>query len=222
VLPSPSPLPHALHLALWQRAWAGVGAQGDGLALLQALQTRYCEPHRRYHSQQHLAECLNTFEAVAHLAQRPHEVALALWFHDAIYDVHPVAGAPSNEAQSAHWAATALHLAGVPAPSVARVESLVMATCHTAQPTKPTTADEALLVDIDLSILGAAPERFVQYEQQIRAEYAHVPDAVFHPKRRDILTHFFTKPRIYVTPYFYQAHEAVARKNLYAVLQASQ
>ena len=59
--------------------------------------------------------------------------------------------------------------------------------CHAA---RPATADEALLVDIDLAILGAAEERFAQYEAQIRAEYAWVDDALFRSRRREVLTGF--------------------------------
>ena len=36
-------------------------------------------------------------------------------------------------------------------------------------------ADEQLLVDIDLAILGADTARFAEYQTQIRREYAHVP-----------------------------------------------
>ncbi len=200
-----------LHQALWQLAWAGVGARGDGAEVFHALQARYNEPHRKYHTQQHLAECLATFDTVQTLAVHPHEVALALWFHDAVYEVQPVAGAPGNEAQSAQWACRGLTQAGVASPSVARVESLIMATCHTAQPVLP---DEQLLVDIDLSILGADPQRFAQYERQIRQEYAHVPDAMFARKRREILSGFLARSRIYATAYFYDALEARARENL--------
>jgi hypothetical protein len=47
------------------------------------------------------------------------------------------------------------------------VHQLIMATCHAALPTTP---DQALLVDIDLSILGADSERFDEYEVQVRQE----------------------------------------------------
>ncbi len=201
------------HQALWQLAWAGVGARGEGAEVFHALQARYSEPHRKYHTQQHLAECLATFETVHTLAVHPHEVALALWFHDAVYEVQPVAGALGNEARSAQWARSVLAQAGAPAPSVARVESLIMVTCHTAQ---PVTADEQVLVDIDLSILGADPQRFAQYEQQIRQEYAHVPDAIFVVRRREILSSFLARPRIYTTAHFHQTLEARARENLQA------
>lgn len=188
-----------------------MGASGDGVAVLQALQARYSEPHRKYHTLQHLAECLAWLDTAQVLAEHPHEVALALWFHDAIYEVHVQTGVSGNEARSAEWAVSALAQAGVATPSVARIESLIMATCHTALPVTP---DEQVLVDIDLSILGADPQRFAQYEQQIRDEYAHVPDPVFKPKRREILSGFLARPRIYATAYFYDELEARARENL--------
>ncbi len=70
-----------------------------------------------------------------------------------------------NEAASADWAARALRAAGADDALVGRVHALVMATRHDQAPATP---DEQLLVDIDLSILGAAPARFVEYERQIR------------------------------------------------------
>lgn len=49
-----------------------------------------------------------------------------------------------------------------------RVHTLIMATEHTAA---SLAGDAALLVDIDLAILGAAPTRFAEYERQIRQQY---------------------------------------------------
>jgi predicted metal-dependent HD superfamily phosphohydrolase len=91
------------------------------------------------------------------------------------------------------------------------VHALVMATRHTAL---PVGGDEQLLVDIDLAILGAAPARFAEYEQQIREEYGHVPDGLFRPKRRAILRSFLERPRLYSTPQFHAALEDTARANL--------
>ena len=82
---------------LFASAWHDAGARTDGTELCGALLAAYAEPQRHYHSTQHLAECLHGFETVRHLAQRPAEVALALWFHDAVYDVQR----HDNEAQSA-------------------------------------------------------------------------------------------------------------------------
>ncbi|MDZ7891197.1 MAG: N-methyl-D-aspartate receptor NMDAR2C subunit [Rhodoferax sp.] len=192
---------------LFASAWQEAGAHTDGVALCDALLAAYAEPHRHYHSTQHLAECLHGFEVVRHLAQRPAEVALALWFHDAVYDVQR----HDNEAQSADWARQALTTAGVQAEVAERVYELVMATRHTSV---PAAGDAQLLVDIDLSILGADAQRFAQYERQIRKEYAFVPEDLFRTKRKEVLLSFAKRSRIYGTDYFHAALEARARANL--------
>jgi predicted metal-dependent HD superfamily phosphohydrolase len=187
--------------------WRGLGAAGEGAALRSELLTRYGEPHRHYHSRQHLGECLQWFDRVAGLTGRPAEVEAALWFHDAVYDI----GRPDNEERSASWARTALLAAGVREPSAERVERLVLATKHVAAPTE---ADENLLVDIDLAILGAGEARFAEYERQIRQEYAAVPEAQFRERRLAILGSFLARPRIYGTDHFQARLEERARANL--------
>jgi predicted metal-dependent HD superfamily phosphohydrolase len=191
----------------WQSAWSGIGARTEGQGVYEQLLARYSEPHRYYHTLQHLGECLAMFESVRGLAEHPAEVELALWFHDAIYNTQR----PDNEERSADWARTALQEAGVARDSADRVHALIMATRHTANPTLP---DEQLLVDIDLSILGAEQPRFGEYEEQIRKEYAFVPQWLFRRKRRAILQGFMDRPSIYSTAYFREALEQRARTNL--------
>lgn len=67
--------------------WQQLGLIGPGAELLGDLMQRYAEPHRHYHTMRHLDECFANFEAVCHDATRPAEIELALWFHDANYDV---------------------------------------------------------------------------------------------------------------------------------------
>lgn len=191
----------------WSRAWRGLQGRDDGTVVRDALLARYAEPHRRYHTLQHLGECLAHFETLRGAPDRPAEVEMALWFHDAIYDL----GATDNERRSAHWAREALAAAGVAAEAVARVEALVMATRHAAP---PRTRDEKVLIDIDLAILGAEAERFAEYERQIRAEYAHVPALLYAPRRRALLQGFLDRPAIYHLPAMHRRFEARARANL--------
>jgi len=193
-------------VARWERMWRELGSSApDGL--LAQLRQAYREPQRHYHTLQHLDECLLLADALRPEMQRPAELELALWFHDAVYDVH----AHDNEARSARWAATVMLDAGLDADAATRVTELIMATCHAAPASSP---DAAILTDIDLAILGADPPRFAEYEHQIRAEYAHVAPAVFAAKRRAILQGFLDRPQIYATDTMRARLEAPARRNL--------
>lgn len=191
----------------WTRCWQTLGAAGDGLVLMERLLLAWAEPQRKYHTLQHLGECLALFDRYRQLAEQPAEVEMALWFHDAVYDVQ----GKDNEARSAAWAQADLKAAGVSVPAIARIAGHIMATCHAAL---PVGADQQLLVDIDLSILGAPRPRFLEYEEQVRAEYAWVPGFLFRRKRREILKEFLARQPIYNTPSMREALESQARENL--------
>lgn len=201
------PLEPEARRANWQAAWRALGIAAPGEALRTELEARYAEPQRHYHTLQHLGECLAWFERERAAAERPAEVALALWFHDAVYDVH----AHDNEARSADWARDAMRAAGAAPEAAARVHALVMATRHDAV---PVGRDAELLIDIDLSILGAEPTRFDEYERQVHAEYGFVPPEVRRPRRREILQRFLAREAIYATPRLHALLEARARANL--------
>src|SRR5690606_4198480 len=104
-----------------------------------------------------------------------------------------------------------LESSGVGAQAARHVHDLVLATRHDAL---PVSRDEKVLVDIDLSILGADERRFSEYECQVREEYASVPGWLFRRKRRAILQSFLERDSIYSTPYFIETLEARARANL--------
>ena len=180
-------------------------------AVLPALLARWAEPHRCYHTLQHLRECLELLAAHGALAERPGEVGIALWFHDAVYDT----ARHDNEAASADWARRVLRGAGAAAEVTERVDALILATRHSQVPVTP---DERLLVDIDLAILGAAPGRFEEYERQIRDEYAFVPEDVFRDRRAGILRGFLARPALYCTAALAARFEAPARANLAAAI----
>lgn len=202
-------------LALWQRLGAPRQADGMLAETFRDLISRYAEPHRHYHTAQHISECLAKFdgEGVQALCRHPDEVEIALWFHDAVYDTR----AHDNEKQSVSWAVETLSKTGAPLDCQQRIEALIMATCHDAL---PATQDARALVDIDLSILGAGAARFDEYERQVRAEYAWVPEFMFRRTRKKILQQFLARPSIYSTDLFRQKLEQPARSNLERSLRA--
>lgn len=69
-------------LEQWQAMWRGLGVETADQTLYRALSGRYAEHHRHCHTLQHLDDCLAWMPAVTRLAVHPHEIELALWFHD--------------------------------------------------------------------------------------------------------------------------------------------
>jgi predicted metal-dependent HD superfamily phosphohydrolase len=191
----------------WREMWNGLGIVSPDETLFHELVGCYSEKHRRYHTLQHLDECFAWLLRIQPVADHPEEIMLALWFHDAIYDTQR----QDNEEKSAEWARSAGQRLGLPSSVAERVYDLVMVTRHSAV---PNGTDPKILVDIDLSILGAAAERFDEYEVQVREEYAWVPETLFRQKRKEILKEFLGRPSIFNTDDFFKSHESQARSNL--------
>lgn len=191
----------------WAAAWRGLGVEDGRIPSCARIVAAYAEPRRRYHTLAHLRECFERLDLLLPLAERPAELAMAAWFHDAVYDP----ARPDNEARSAAWARAELTERGVDPAAAARVGESILATRHGGG---PPTGDARLLVDADLAILGAARERFEEYERQIREEYAFVPEARYRQGRARILREFADRPYIYATETFRDRYEAAARRNL--------
>lgn len=195
----------------WLRLWRSVGARGDGTAWHERLVNAYSEAGRYYHNLRHIEECLLELERVRGDAMRPELLEAAFWFHDAVYDPRSV----SNEEESARLVENCLCAAGLRQAEIDTVRHLILAT-----KTHETglESDAALMIDIDLAILGRESTRFWEYEAAIRAEYAWVPAAEFAAKRVAILRRFLAREAVYQTDAFRSKYEAAARLNLTAAI----
>ncbi len=188
----------------WRRSFEALGlAVPQGV--FQALVERYQEPHRAYHTLQHISECVSRLTTVR---RAPGEVALGVWFHDAIYDPRSA----DNEKRSAAWARAVLGDTAVGR----KVETMILATKHDAV---PQDAASRLLVDIDLAILAAPEPRYSEYEAQIRKEYAFLDEATWRAERQKVLRSFSDRAFIYGSAEF-RALETRARRNLERSLNA--
>ncbi len=169
----------------------------------------WSEPLRRYHDLRHLGECLALWARWHDVAEHPEEVALALWYHDAVYDTE----ASDNERRSADWATKDLGRAGVDANTILRIQQMVLATCYDSPAETP---DAKLLVDIDLAILGSPPRRFKASSQTIREEYARVPEVRYRRGRAKVLRALLEREPPYNKQAARDAFEVQAKSNLKA------
>jgi len=198
--------------ASWAAAWREIGAASDGTDLHRRLVGCWSEKQRHYHTLQHLRECFEHFDSSRAEMRKPAEIAVAIWFHDAFYD--PTRD--DNEKRSADWAHDAAVEDGVPEATAQRLLQMVMATVdHMPQP----DTDLQLLVDIDLSILGAETARFDESDVQVRREYAHVPEPEWRVARKRVLRGFLDRQRLYGTERFHSMFEVRARENIGRALQ---
>ncbi|SEN06686.1 Predicted metal-dependent phosphohydrolase, HD superfamily [Actinacidiphila rubida] len=174
---------------------------------------RWAEPQRRYHTLDHLVAVLARATELTAYADDPDTVALAAWFHDAVYRPDR----SENEERSAHLAERALREAGVDGARIAEVARLVRLTV-THDPAEG-DRDGEVLCDADLAVLAGDPAAYAAYAAAVREEYGFVPDDLFRTGRADILRRLLALPRLFRTSYGHDQWEAVARRNLTTELE---
>lgn len=180
--------------------------------LWQDIVTRYGEPQRAYHTLNHIEQLLVQFESIKHHLSEPHIIALALYYHDAIYD--PTCS--DNELKSAEFATDALS-PYLSLKQCQQIHALIMMTANhriDALIDSDKYKDAAYLLDMDLSILGAPWPTYKQYAKAIRQEYKHVADDNYRDGRTVVLQGLLAHPKLYLTDYYYNQLESQARDNI--------
>ncbi len=207
------------HLAdLWSRLPTGGhargrGAPGNPAVYFELLRAQYEEPPRAYHTLLHIEWGLKRIEEIcATLPLVPDDLAaveFAMWFHDAVMRFD--GSGDQDERDSAEMASDIGRELGLGMSFILSVRRLIMATAHLKDPIQ---ADEKVLVDADLSILGADEAAFDEYERRVRFEWCHVGEKAFRAGRLKVLECFDAMPNIFSTPYGRERWETKARLNL--------
>jgi len=168
----------------------------------------YGHSRRAYHNLNHLAELFALWRRDYHKLQKPEELALAIFYHDAIYKPW----SSKNEEASADLAARQLRQGGIKRESIEMIYSYILCT----RDHRPTLEDEDLiwLLDADLSILGSSKESYQEYARQIRQEFRLYPDFLYRPGRKKVLMGLLERKNIYRSPHFYEDLEERARQNI--------
>jgi predicted metal-dependent HD superfamily phosphohydrolase len=222
---------HAALWAAWRRLGQGLGwPTGTGTpadALGRELVARHDRWPRRCHDTRQLAVVLQQAAAWRPRMQRPDEVELALWFHDAVRDPWRV----DNEARSARFAQDRLTALGLAGERAARVAALVRATAHRGPGHAPEdaalfAADGPLcdardwVLDLDLAPLAAAPEVFDRLEADLKREYFWIRRARWAAGRGAAIERLLAQPRLFRQEALGRRLEGPARANLQRALQA--
>lgn len=183
------------------------GEQQLALDLWQEIESAYSSPDRHYHNLSHLAFMLGHFNEHKTSLKDPDAVLFAIYYHDIVWE----AGRKDNEAQSAKLAMRRLKELNVPRETRNRCNTHILCTIHHQPSEDP---DTAWLVDFDLAILGTRPERYQQFVDGIRKEFAQFEGPIFDQGRAAMIQKMLGRKYIFLTGVYRTLHESTARKNL--------
>lgn len=193
-------------LMRWERLLPHSSRMGSLIG--ENLLSRWSAPTRRYHDTLHLDEVLDRLNRLP--GGRAVPVRLAAWFHDAVYE--PSAPPGASEQASAALLEELGPECGFEPPVVAEATRLVRLTAGHEAGTDDVAA--AALIDADLAILAAAPDRYLDYAAGVRAEYAHLPEDVFASGRTAVLEGLLDHDPLFVTSVGRARWEQTARANM--------
>lgn len=140
----------------------------------------------------------------------PDAVELALWFHDAVYEMD----CGTNEQRSAELFERLAR--GADPTFRRRVRGLIMATRHTGG---ERDNDRRFMVDIDLAGFGASWAEFMRTGTLLREESPAKTDAQYHRGQMCFLERLLRRRHFFATEYFRDRYEARARGNIRRLLE---
>ncbi len=192
----------------WTKLCAALGVEAAYAAKLWThLAETYGEPHRHYHTLDHIAAVVADAVRLRERFQQPDAAVLALFFHDVVYDP----ARRDNEARSADRLELWLGR---------RIDAGVLAFCRraieaTASHAAHGDSDMDLVLDIDMAILGASPDAYRRYAEGVAREYLPVYgfDTYAAGRTRLFLEPTLARGSLFLTPSF-AGLEAQARANL--------
>jgi predicted metal-dependent HD superfamily phosphohydrolase len=186
--------------------------------LYQDIEEKMSAPGRAYHNMSHIRQMLKSLRDTGIFEKNPLGVnlkgmLLAIHYHDIVQEIDR----SDNEEASVNYMrgnifrkdneASLLHYS-----DVLVAERLILATKHDGR--KLQHYDEQLIHDLDLVILGQLPEKFAQYEKQLRKEYLHISNAKYRRGRMEFLERRLGASPIYLTQAFRRMYEDQARENI--------
>ena len=198
-------------LSVWLSTLPLEWIEGCDARAIDRARAAYETAGRHYHTWEHVVACVERLKTFP--SAQPRIVFLALVFHDAVY----VPGRTDNEQASAELACETLtSLCAVTASELDAVERMILATRDHHALSGTLSADEAVILDLDLSVLGAPREEYARYATAIHDEYVPVAatEAQFRIGRTEFLRRMLAMPHIFLTAEGRRRWDEMARANL--------
>jgi predicted metal-dependent HD superfamily phosphohydrolase len=178
-------------------------------SLWNEIEKQYTLKIRHYHNFSHISSMLHQAENFKSSIVNYDAFLLSIWYHDAIYKPTK----KDNEEKSAILAQKRLKTLNIDEKTLEIIQKLIIST-KKHEIVLSNNDDNALLLDIDLSILGSDWKTYQNYIENIRKEYAIYPNFMYKKGRKQVLMHFLERKTLFFTDIYKEKHEAQARKNL--------
>ncbi|XP_015608136.1 uncharacterized protein LOC107273958 [Cephus cinctus] len=181
------------------------------------LKEMYSEEKRTYHNLDSLCEKLSHYYEIKDNLKNPKALLLALFFQNFEYDPKALDGEDKNLEHFNTFAEEA----GISNDSELHSETCALlkaAATHSTEAHKVGGAfggeDAHYLLDLDMAVLGAEPERYAEYRERIRGEYSFLSEPMYTALRLKVLQNFVQIPNIFATKEFRDKFEEQARQNI--------
>ena len=179
---------------------------------LLSIAEEYEHPSRFYHNSHHLAEGFRELHRFEKLLEQPLVAHYAWLNHDRVY----TADSKLNEVWSAELAVQDGRKIGLEHCEYLAAKEMILATITHKVPSTEFAhrGDVALMLDIDLSALGADRETFIVDGDNIRAEFCgRLSNEAWNAGRAAFASAMLSREQIFVTPQYAHLEER-ARQNL--------
>lgn len=170
---------------------------------------RYKEPHRKYHTVNHVENILSV-AGLFFQNSISDEFFFAACYHDSIYDVTR----HDNELASSDLAICELTKLNIPSNIISTVSTMII---HTADHMHIDENEDMLMkifLDSDISILGAVADSYLAYVNDVRQEYEIYPNELFYAGRKLFIEKLLGSAYIFRTEQYRKLYEMQARINL--------
>jgi predicted metal-dependent HD superfamily phosphohydrolase len=204
------------------KAWAVAIERlgGDAVAAARTgidLERRYRQPHRRYHTYEHIQVVLADADDLAALVDLPGLdraiLTLAVCAHDVVYEARP----GKDEDASAAWVRLALEECDLLPGYRERVAAAVLATAKHSGARNDLAVE--LLLDADLAILAAPRDAYDRYVADVRMEYSSLDGSSWRRGRASVLENLAQRESLFFTSVARARWESRARANIERELQ---